>query len=137
VLHEELADAVHDLEVLVDEEGPDHQLPAPVVLPPEDLPDLTASLRRNLHAMPEQARRFWERDRPFEFRSVEAVEEGKPRPAIVVIGNSTFATNAFVNFPGNSDFFRSRSENEKGRRRKKTCGSASGTIVASSKLYCR
>ncbi len=34
-----------------------------------------------------------------------APEEGKPRPAIVVIGNSTFATNAFVNFPGNSDFF--------------------------------
>ncbi|MEO5956173.1 MAG: DUF4350 domain-containing protein [Nitrospiraceae bacterium] len=32
-------------------------------------------------------------------------EEAKPRPAIVVIGNSTFATNAFVNFPGNSDFF--------------------------------
>ncbi len=32
-------------------------------------------------------------------------EEGKPHPAIVVIGNSTFATNAFVNFPGNSDFF--------------------------------
>ena len=32
-------------------------------------------------------------------------EEGKPRPAIVVIGNSTFATNAFVNFPGNTDFF--------------------------------
>ena len=34
-----------------------------------------------------------------------AQEEGKSRPAIVVIGNSTFATNAFVNFPGNSDFF--------------------------------
>ena len=34
-----------------------------------------------------------------------APEEGKSRPAIVVIGNSTFATNAFVNFPGNSDFF--------------------------------
>jgi ABC-type uncharacterized transport system involved in gliding motility auxiliary subunit len=31
--------------------------------------------------------------------------EGKPRPAIVAIGNSTFASNAFVNFPGNSDFF--------------------------------
>jgi ABC-type uncharacterized transport system involved in gliding motility auxiliary subunit len=31
--------------------------------------------------------------------------EGNPRPAIVVIGNSTFASNAFVNFPGNSDFF--------------------------------
>ncbi len=32
-------------------------------------------------------------------------EEGQARPAIVVIGNSTFATNAFINFPGNSDFF--------------------------------
>jgi ABC-type uncharacterized transport system involved in gliding motility auxiliary subunit len=35
----------------------------------------------------------------------KAPEEGKPRPAIVVIGNSTFVTNAFFNFPGNSDFF--------------------------------
>lgn len=35
----------------------------------------------------------------------KAPEEGHPRPAIVVIGNSTFATNAFFNFPGNSDFF--------------------------------
>ena len=33
------------------------------------------------------------------------VAEGQPRPAIVVIGNSSFASNAFVNFPGNSDFF--------------------------------
>ncbi len=32
-------------------------------------------------------------------------EEGSPRPAIVVIGNSAFATNAYFNFPGNSDFF--------------------------------
>jgi ABC-type uncharacterized transport system involved in gliding motility auxiliary subunit len=31
--------------------------------------------------------------------------EGKPRPALAVIGNSTFASNAFVNFPGNTDFF--------------------------------
>lgn len=35
----------------------------------------------------------------------KAPEEGNPRPAIVLIGNSTFATNAFFNFPGNSDFF--------------------------------
>ncbi|HMS83410.1 MAG TPA: Gldg family protein [Nitrospira sp.] len=35
----------------------------------------------------------------------KAPEEGTPRPAIVVIGNSTFASNAFFNFPGNSDFF--------------------------------
>ena len=34
-----------------------------------------------------------------------APAEGQPRPAIVIIGNSTFASNAFVNFPGNSDFF--------------------------------
>jgi len=31
--------------------------------------------------------------------------EGKPRPAIVIIGNSTFSTNAFINFPGNTDLF--------------------------------
>lgn len=35
----------------------------------------------------------------------KAPEEGKPRPAIVVVGNSTFATNAYLNFPGNTDFF--------------------------------
>ena len=35
----------------------------------------------------------------------KAPEEGKPRPALVVIGNSTFVSNAFFNFPGNSDFF--------------------------------
>lgn len=35
----------------------------------------------------------------------KAPEEGNPHPAIVVIGNSTFASNAFFNFPGNSDFF--------------------------------
>lgn len=31
--------------------------------------------------------------------------EGEPRPAIAVIGNSTFVSNVFFNFPGNSDFF--------------------------------
>lgn len=35
----------------------------------------------------------------------KAPEEGAPRPAVVVIGNSAFATNAYFNFPGNSDFF--------------------------------
>lgn len=35
----------------------------------------------------------------------KAPEEGQPRPAVVVIGNSTFVSNAFFNFPGNSDFF--------------------------------
>lgn len=31
-------------------------------------------------------------------------EEGKRRPAIVVVGNSSFASNAYINFPGNTDF---------------------------------
>jgi ABC-type uncharacterized transport system involved in gliding motility auxiliary subunit len=35
----------------------------------------------------------------------KAPEEGEPRPSIAVIGNSTFVSNAFFNFPGNSDFF--------------------------------
>lgn len=35
----------------------------------------------------------------------KAPEEGKPHPAVVVVGNSAFASNAFFNFPGNSDFF--------------------------------
>ncbi|MCC2642717.1 MAG: conserved rane protein of unknown function [Nitrospira sp.] len=35
----------------------------------------------------------------------QAPEEGKPRPAVVIVGNSSFASNGFINFPGNSDFF--------------------------------
>lgn len=31
-------------------------------------------------------------------------EEGKPRSAIVIVGNSSFASNAYINFPGNTDF---------------------------------
>jgi ABC-type uncharacterized transport system involved in gliding motility auxiliary subunit len=34
----------------------------------------------------------------------KAAEEGKPRPAIVVVGNSSFASNTYVAFPGNTDF---------------------------------
>ncbi|HZS10670.1 MAG TPA: DUF4350 domain-containing protein [Nitrospirales bacterium] len=34
----------------------------------------------------------------------KAPEAGKPRPAIVVVGNSQFVTNAYLNFPGNTDF---------------------------------
>jgi ABC-type uncharacterized transport system involved in gliding motility auxiliary subunit len=31
-------------------------------------------------------------------------EEGKRRAALVVVGNSSFASNAYINFPGNTDF---------------------------------
>ena len=64
------------------EDGPDHQVEAPAVTPPEELPDLTATVRRRLEDLPDQRRRFWERDRPFEFRSVEAIDDGRPRPGV-------------------------------------------------------
>jgi ABC-type uncharacterized transport system involved in gliding motility auxiliary subunit len=32
-------------------------------------------------------------------------EAGKPHPAVVVVGNSSFAMNGYVRFPGNTDFF--------------------------------
>ena len=35
----------------------------------------------------------------------KARQEGQPRPAIVIVGNSAFASNGFINFVGNSDFF--------------------------------
>ncbi|WHZ13738.1 MAG: Gliding motility-associated ABC transporter substrate-binding protein GldG [Nitrospira sp.] len=35
----------------------------------------------------------------------QAPDEGKPRPALIIVGNSAFASNSFINFPGNSDFF--------------------------------
>jgi ABC-type uncharacterized transport system involved in gliding motility auxiliary subunit len=31
-------------------------------------------------------------------------EESKPRAAIVIVGNSSFASNTYINFPGNTDF---------------------------------
>ena len=65
-----------------EEQGPDHQVEAPEVTLPEELPDLTATVRRRLRDLPEQRRRFWERDRPFEFRSVEAIDAGQPRPGV-------------------------------------------------------
>jgi len=34
----------------------------------------------------------------------KAPEEGKHRAAIVVVGNSAFASNEYINFPGNTDF---------------------------------
>jgi acyl-CoA thioesterase-2 len=66
----------------VEEAGPDHQVAAPAVKPPEELPDLTATVRKRLQELPDQPRRFWERDRPFEFRSVETINYGTPAPAV-------------------------------------------------------
>jgi acyl-CoA thioesterase-2 len=64
------------------EEGPDHQVPMPEVSAPEELPDLTSEVRKHLARMPAERRRFWSLERPFEFRSVEAIEAGEPRPGV-------------------------------------------------------
>jgi acyl-CoA thioesterase-2 len=64
------------------EQGAAHQVQAPSVTPPEDLQDLAAIMRCQLHDLPEERRRFWSLERPFEFRSVESIEEGKPQPAV-------------------------------------------------------
>jgi acyl-CoA thioesterase II len=64
------------------EQGPDHQVPVPEVAPPEQLPDLTTEVRKHLASMPAERRRFWSLERPFEFRSVEAIEAGEPRPGV-------------------------------------------------------
>ncbi len=63
-------------------DGPDHQVPMPDVPPPEELPDMTAEVRKSLDGMPAERRRFWSLQRPFEYRSVEPVEAGGPRPGV-------------------------------------------------------
>jgi acyl-CoA thioesterase-2 len=66
----------------VEEAGPDHQVEAPQVAPPEALTDLAVTMRARLARLPEQHRRFWELDRPFEFRQVEDEAGDGPRPAV-------------------------------------------------------
>jgi acyl-CoA thioesterase-2 len=66
----------------VAEEGPDHQVSPPDVPPPEDLPELSKVMRAHLSEIPESQRRFWELDRPFDFRSVESPTDASPRAAV-------------------------------------------------------
>jgi acyl-CoA thioesterase-2 len=62
------------------EAGLDHQLPAPIVPPPESLPDHMTRLRRRLDSLPADRRRVWESARPWEFRPVEPLPD-QPQPA--------------------------------------------------------
>jgi acyl-CoA thioesterase II len=64
------------------EDGPDHQAGPPAVAAPEGLPDLYETLRGQLDRLPEQGRRYWSRQRPFEFRAVEARAAGEPQPGV-------------------------------------------------------
>ena len=66
----------------VREDGPEHQAPAPLVTPPEQLPDLANVLRPGFEKLPARARQYWSSERPFEFRSVEEIGNDEPRPAV-------------------------------------------------------
>ena len=57
------------------EAGLDHQLSAPVVPPPEALPDHMSALRARLEGLPPERRRVWAAQRPWEFRPVEPFPE--------------------------------------------------------------
>jgi acyl-CoA thioesterase-2 len=67
------------------EDGPDHQVPMPQVTPPEELPDLVASVRRRIHEIPEERRRYWSSERPFEFRAVDAESVADAQAAVMHI----------------------------------------------------
>jgi acyl-CoA thioesterase-2 len=66
----------------IGEEGPDHQVCSPEVTPPEQLPDMTSEVRKYLDGMAADRRRFWSLERPWEYRSVEPIEAGGPRPGV-------------------------------------------------------
>ncbi len=55
----------------VEEAGLEHQLPMPVVPPPEELPSETELKALFLESAPEPVRRYWERERALELRPVD------------------------------------------------------------------
>jgi acyl-CoA thioesterase II len=63
----------------VAEQGFDHQDEAPEVPPPETLSDYTGPPAELLTRLPERVRRFFEQQRPFEFRMVQPIDYLQPR----------------------------------------------------------
>jgi acyl-CoA thioesterase-2 len=55
----------------VAEQGLEHQIEIPSVVPPESLPDSARFSAEPIQQMPERVRRFLEQPRPFEFRIVD------------------------------------------------------------------
>ena len=55
----------------VEEQGLDHQTPMPKVPPPEELPSETELSALFFESAPEPVRRYWQRERPIEFRPVD------------------------------------------------------------------
>ncbi|MFN3744839.1 MAG: acyl-CoA thioesterase II [Hyphomicrobiaceae bacterium] len=69
------------------EEGYDHHTPMPDVPPPEDLPSEQDLKERMLDKLPDNMRRYWERERPIEIRPVDvsryfARDKREPRQLI-------------------------------------------------------
>lgn len=63
------------------EAGLEHQLPMPVVPPPDSLPDLREVLEAQPVPLPPAVQRFSGRDSPFEFHAVQALEYPDPQPS--------------------------------------------------------
>jgi acyl-CoA thioesterase-2 len=63
----------------IQEDGFEHQVAAPQVPRPEDLPDSSVPPLEFLERLPERMRRFLEQPRPFEFRSVQKIDYLRPR----------------------------------------------------------
>ncbi len=63
----------------VDEDGFDHQFDMINVPQPEDLPDETEQKAKLMYQMPEHIRKFWQRDRPIEFRPVQFRNFNEPQ----------------------------------------------------------
>ncbi len=63
----------------VDEEGFDHQFDMPDVPQPEDLPSDAELKAKLMDKMPEHIRKFWQRDRPIEFRPVQFRDYMNPK----------------------------------------------------------
>ena len=61
------------------EEGFDHQIDMPKVPAPEELSAYSGPPPEVLARMPERMRRFFEQERPFEFRTVQPIDLVKPR----------------------------------------------------------
>src|SRR5579863_5223459 len=61
------------------EDGFDHQIDIPPVPPPEQLTDYAGPPAELRERLPERVRRFFEQERPFEFRMVQPIDYLQPR----------------------------------------------------------
>ncbi|MEZ5840378.1 MAG: acyl-CoA thioesterase II [Hyphomicrobiales bacterium] len=63
----------------IPEEGLEHQFEMPDVPGPETLPSEADIKKMFMHMVPEQVRRYWERERPIEFRPIDLLQRYSSR----------------------------------------------------------